>query len=109
MRKRLRKKLRLGEFQEMGFPVRFRIEGDLTRAGQDAFFDSFISEAIEGNGLMCGGACGATWDVFVTRHGRGSATEDDRRNVQRWLTTQPRVRDINVGTLMDAWHTTRGL
>ncbi len=55
MKKRLRKKLRRGEFQELGFEVRFRAVDDLSDEAFDNVADAFISQAIEANGLICGG------------------------------------------------------
>lgn len=103
MKKRLRKKLHVAEFREFGFEVSFRLPDDLDEAGLDRFFDSFIAEAIEGHGLMCGGGCGQVWDVFVTRHGRRSATDEDRHGVAAWLQQHPDVTDVQIGPLIDAW------
>ena len=104
MKKRLRKKLHLGEFREFGFEVGFRLSEDLDESGLDRFWDSFIGEAIEAWGLMCGGACGRVWDVFVTRPGRRSATEQDQRDVAGWLEQRPDVSGVQIGPLIDAWH-----
>lgn len=104
MKKRLREKLRLGEFRQFGFEVGFRLPEDLDEASVDAFWDAFVGQAIEAPGLMCGGGCGRVWDVFVTRTGRGSATEGDRCEVAAWLGRQPLVSDIRIGPLVDAWH-----
>ncbi len=104
MKKRLRKKLRLGEFQELGFEVRFRLPDDCTEADLDAFFDSFIAEAIEGNGLICGGRGGREWNIFVSRHHRQSATENDRSAIAAWLEGHGHVAEIRIGPLADAWY-----
>lgn len=104
MKKRLRKKLRLGEFQELGFEVRFRLPDDFNEADLEAFWDAFIAGAIEEAGLMCGGGCGREWDVFVCRPDRQSATEEDRRAIALWLERYSRVADIHIGPLVDAWH-----
>ena len=104
MRKRLRKKLRLGEFREYGLEVSFRLADNLPEAGLDRFWDSFIGDAIEARGLMCGGGCGRAWDVFVTRPGRCSATEDDRRDITAWLQRHSDVHDVRIGPLIDACH-----
>lgn len=103
MRKRLRKKLRLGEFRECGFEVSFRLADGLPDSHLDRFWDSFIGDAIEAHGLMCGGGCGRVWDVFVTRPGRRSATEDDRRDITAWLQRHPDVIEARIGPLIDAW------
>ena len=104
MRRRLRKKLRVGEFREMGFSLRFVLPPDLDEPAQMEFFDSFIGQAIEGNGLCYGGGCGATWDGFVAHAGRGTVTEQDRERVRQWLARHTRVSGLVVGTLVDAWH-----
>lgn len=104
MKKRLRKKLRLGEFREFGFEISFRLSDELDQPGLDRFWDSFIGEAIEARGLMCGGACGRAWNVFVTRTGRRSATEEDRRDLIGWLEQHSNVSDARIGPLIDAWH-----
>lgn len=104
MRKRIRKKRRVGEFQELGFEVQFRLKDVVSEPVVDTFWDGFIREAIEGHGLMCGGGCGRHWDVFVARGGRGSATEDHRAAIKRWLDSHPDVEAVRVGPLVDAWH-----
>ena len=101
MRKRLRKKLRLGEFREYGLEVSFRLADN---AELDGFWDSFIGDVIEARGLICGGGCGRMWDVFVTRPGRRSATEDDRRDITAWLQRHSHVHDVRISPLVDAWH-----
>lgn len=104
MKKRLRKKLRLGEFRQFGFEVSFRLPENLGDDGVDAFWDTFIREAIEVPGLMCGGGCGREWDIFVCRPDRKSATEEDRRVTASWLEGHVHVSDIHIGPLVDAWH-----
>lgn len=104
MRKRLRKKLRIGEFKELGFEVRFRVDEALSDFELDPFWDAFIGQAIELRGLMCGGRCGREWDVFVARPNRQSASEDDWRGIEHWLRANKHVLDIQIGPLIDAWH-----
>jgi len=105
MKKRLRKKLRRGEFQELGFEVRFRAVDDISDEAFDNVADAFISQAIEANGLICGGGGKKPeWEVFVTLDRQGSATEAHRQAVQRWLATRPEVTTIQVGPLVDAWY-----
>ena len=104
MRKRLRKKTRLGEFREMGFEVHFRVSEAVSDVALDAFWDRFIGEAIEANGLACGGGCGREWSIFVTTDGRGSATEEQRALVERWLRQRGDVENVSVGALEDAWY-----
>jgi uncharacterized protein len=104
VRKRLRKKLHQGEFQEMGFEVQFRVAADMSDAAFDAFIDAFLEQAIEANGLMFGGGGRREWNGFVTLEGRGSATDDHRQLVQRWLESQSQIVEHQVGLLVDAWY-----
>jgi hypothetical protein len=105
MKKRLRKKLHKGEFQELGFEVRFRTTDSISDNDFDSLVDAFIDQAIEGNGLMCGGGGKKPeWSVFVTLDRRGSAMEGHRQAVQKWLTARSEVKEVEVGPLVDAWY-----
>jgi uncharacterized protein YggL (DUF469 family) len=107
MKKRLRKKLHRGEFQELGCAVRFRCADDISDHAFDAVIEAFISQAIEARSLMCGGGGQKpAWHVFVTVERRGSVTEAHRVAMQQWLTTRPEVDEFQVGPLVDAWSPT---
>jgi uncharacterized protein YggL (DUF469 family) len=107
VRKRLRKKLHVREFQELGFEVRFRLTDHLSQDAFDAVVDAFISQAIEAHGLVCGGGGkNLEWTVFVTREGRGSATEAHRQAIETWLAASPEVNAVQIGPLVDAWYPT---
>ena len=88
----------------MGFQVQFRLPPNLDQSGQLEFWDAFIDHAVEANGLMCGGLCGTSWDVFITLDRRGSATDDHRRKIDSWLQDHPLVSDARIGPLVDAWY-----
>ena len=75
-----------------------------TSADVDQFWDRFVLGFIEARGLVCGGACGRAWSVFVAPEGRRSATEQDRAAARNWLGEQPDVQDVSVGPLIDARH-----
>lgn len=100
MKKRLRKKLRLREFQEMGFKVQFDLNLPDTDEANFAFGDKLIVE-VERNHLLMGGGLN---DFFVCTDSRRSATEADRQALESWLQQQPEVTATNVGPLVDAWH-----
>jgi len=105
VRKRLRKKLHVGEFQELGFAVRFRVTDNLSHDAFAAVVDAFISQAIEAHGLLCGGGGeNPAWSVFVTRKERGSVTEEHRQAIERWLAACPEVNTVRIGPLVDAWY-----
>lgn len=98
--RRLRKKLRLAEFQQLGFPVEFRLAPDLTEAQIDAFCDAFIADAIEANALMFGGGESG----YVCAISRRSASDVNRIQVQSWLAARPEVISVSIGELEDAWY-----
>jgi len=98
--KRLEKKLHLGEFQEFGFAMSVRLKPDTSAKVNDEFWDRFIVDVVEARGLAFGGGA----EGFVTRFGKGSATEDDRAAVEAWLAAQPEVLRQTIGPLEDAWY-----
>src|SRR3954451_4117440 len=106
MRKRLRKKKRLGEFAIFGFEVVFSFSPDLPEQGRDDLIDRFLAEAIEGNNLLFGGGGPANcWSGFVVADGaRTSATDDHRNAVERWLSSTDGLFDVRIGPLCDAYN-----
>lgn len=106
MRKRLRKKKRIGEFRELGFHVGLKFSSGMDSTSQDDLIDRFIEEAIENNELMFGGGgFEGEFSGFVTADSsRGSVTEGQREAVQKWLTTDDSISGYYVSSLMDAWH-----
>lgn len=104
MKKRLRKKLRLGEFREYGFEVSFRLPREMSDDETLNFGDVFLEEAIESVGLMCGGRCGHDWDVFMAGSRRRPVGDRDRVDIRRWLESRREVSNVEVGPLVDAWH-----
>jgi uncharacterized protein len=107
LKKRLRKKLHKGEFQEMGFYVRFRLPEDLGEDDLDAFLDQFLNEAIEAHELDFGGGGHHEWQGFVALNKPGSATEEHRSQVAAWLKGHPRVLEHQLSELRDVWYDTR--
>jgi uncharacterized protein YggL (DUF469 family) len=98
--RRLRKKLRLGEFQQFGFDVSFRLRDEIREDELVRFWDAFLLDAIERNGLAFGGGT----DGFVCPSGHGPLNESHRELVRNWLTARPEVVSAQVGPLVDAWH-----
>ncbi|MCI1190055.1 YggL family protein [Hymenobacter sp. DH14] len=99
MKKRLRKKLRLREFQEVGFSVKFDLKLPDSKA-EDDFGDRLIN-AIESNHLLLGGGLN---DFFVQSDSSRKTSETDRQAVEAWLQQQPEVAAITIGPLVDAWY-----
>lgn len=99
MKKRLRKKKRLGEFREWGREVSINLrEGT---SGEE-FMDDFI-EMIEDAKLCCGGGGrGMEWKMIVEI---GISEREARLNlIRQWLESRGDVADWSVGDEFDLWH-----
>lgn len=104
MRRRLRKKLRRGEFQELGFEVRADLRAELDAASHNALAERLIA-FVEARDLTFGGGFGPfAIDGFVARRSRASATDEDRAALERFLGSAPEVDRVVVGPLRDAFH-----
>lgn len=101
MRKRLRKKKHVGEFQELGCEVRITL-----RPGSDLddFLNRFLEEAVEANGLSFGGGGRhLELDGFLEL-GRRDAHQANLAKVVAWLERQDDVEDFQRGEPVDAWY-----
>ncbi|MDR2188011.1 MAG: YggL family protein [Azonexus sp.] len=104
LNRRQRKKLRVGEFQELVFEVSIRFGQPMEGLQLDAFVDGFIN-LVESRRLVAGGGGGrleAEW--VVSTWGRGSTTEEDRRAVLDWLLSHPEVAGAEAGVFVDGWY-----
>lgn len=104
MNRRIRKKHRVGEFQEMGFDLTFRLDDSVTSEAADDVMYRFVEEAIAGNGLAFFGWGDRSVEGTVITRSRGSVTADQRAAVDGWLAAQGEVAERTVGELADAWH-----
>ena len=99
--RRLRKKLHLAEFTELGFQFEVDLKGDLSQQDEEALADRFLSEIVEPSGLLLGG-----WVTsgYIAKFHHSSATEEDREAIRQWLAQQTIVDAVRVGELIDAWN-----
>jgi uncharacterized protein YggL (DUF469 family) len=99
--RRLRKKLCVDEFQELGFELNLEFKEDLDDAAIDAFLDAFLTEAMDANGLDYVGG-----DDFglVCLAKRGSVSEEQRATVEAWLKAREELTKVEVSPLQDAWY-----
>jgi uncharacterized protein YggL (DUF469 family) len=99
--RRLRKKLCVDEFQELGFELNLAFKEDLSDEAIDAFLDAFLAEAMDANGLDYVGG-----DDFglVCLANRGSVSEEQRAAVEAWLKGRNELTKIEVSPLLDAWY-----
>ena len=104
MNKRLRKKKHVGEFKELGFDLL----GELRPGTSDDVVDAFVGRlvrAVEARKLgFGGGGRDGKFVGFVTRMGRGSASEDDRTALGAFLAGEGDIVRHEVGVLRDAWY-----
>lgn len=109
MKKRLRKKLHKGEFQELGFELKFETSPEeepddcYKRDHEWSFYSAFI-DFIESLDLGFGGGCWRKWDGFVIQLGRGSVTEIEQEQIRAWLEARGTITNIEIGPLRDAWY-----
>ncbi|MCE0460077.1 MULTISPECIES: YggL family protein [Pseudomonas] len=99
--RRLRKKLCVDEFQELGFELNLDFKEDLADEAVDAFLDAFLKEAMEANGL---GYVGGDDYGLVCLQKRGSVSEEQRTAVETWLKARPELTSVEVSPLIDVWY-----
>ncbi|OQX70038.1 MAG: hypothetical protein B6A08_02415 [Sorangiineae bacterium NIC37A_2] len=104
MKRRLRKKKRLGEFRELGFSIQAQLSSS-SKEARLAFIERFV-DAVERRALLFGGGCSldGLLEGFVMPRARGSATVEDLEAVLELLQSAPEVTSFEVGQLKDAWH-----
>ena len=95
MKKRLRKKLHKGEFQELGFEVDYDYIGDLEGEPFDQFWGDWI-RMIESLGLECGGGGAGPQSYFIIKY------VEQRQAVIDWLGKHPDIANVTAGQLRGA-------
>lgn len=99
--RRLRKKLCVDEFQELGVELNLDFKEDLSEEDIDAFLNAFLEEAMDANGLDYVG--GDDYGLVCLAK-RGSVTEEQRGIVEAWLKGRGELTKIEVSPLVDAWY-----
>jgi len=99
---RLRKKLRVDEYQELGFDIAWKFEEGTTNEEIDAFVDRFFTEAIEPNGLGYAGEGDLLWHGLVCTQKLGKCTDKHRELVETWLKDNG-MKSASVSELYDFW------
>ena len=95
MKKRLRKKHRLGEFREFGFEVEF--------ATSEEVFDEFIDMIEEPHLQFGGGEFEEFWEGVVQGDWRHSVTGQQRQIVRQRLMNHPKIQAVKAGEFVDMW------
>ncbi len=100
--RRLRKKLRVDEYQELGFDVAWKLADDVDSDAVDAFLSKFFDEVIEPNGLGFGGEGDVLWHGLICTQKIGKCTDEHRSAVEKWLTDNGAT-SVAVSDLYDVW------
>lgn len=100
--RRLRKKLHLDEFQEIGFTVNWNFAEGATAESIDSFLNTFINEAVNPNGLGFGGSGYLDWEGIICLQKVGSCTEEHRKLIADWLTNNG-MANVETSELYDIW------
>lgn len=99
--RRLRKKLCVDEFQELGFELSFQYKDSQDAAAIEVFMKRFASDAVEPNELVYGGC--DEYGFICLAH-RGSVSEEQRATIENWLKQQTELAGFTTSPLMDAWY-----
>lgn len=99
--RRLRKKLCVDEFQELGFELSFQYREGVDETAIAAFMKRFATDAVEPNDMVYGGC--DEYGFICLAH-RGSVSEQQRALVDAWLKQQSELAGFTAGPLMDAWY-----
>ena len=102
MKKRIRKKQRIGEYTEWGRHVAIARKSE---SGFDDFLDAFVEEAIESNGCFCGGGGKGKRMDFIVELGRGlDDAEAKMKRITAWLNARTDVPIWRSSITFDLWH-----
>ncbi|CAI0850181.1 Uncharacterized protein conserved in bacteria [Serratia entomophila] len=100
--RRLRKKLHIEEFQELGFSVAWRFAEGTAVEDIDSTLDAFIDEVIEPNGLAFDGSGYLQWEGLICLQKIGHCTDAHRELVKNWLEAR-KLTEVKVSDLFDIW------
>ncbi|MFC3394566.1 YggL family protein [Brenneria rubrifaciens] len=100
--RRLRKKLHIDEFQELGFSVSWRFPEGTSVEEIDRTVDKFVDDVIEPNGLAFEGSGYLQWEGLICLQKIGHCTDEHRQLVNRWLEEQ-KLTDVKVSDVFDIW------
>ncbi len=105
MKKRLRKKYRVGEFRELSFSFSFEYKGDVNSDACEAFLNELVVDCIESNGMNCDGFM--TEDgcrLVIVAQDPTKTSEEHRAAVKAWLDARTDVEVSQFSELEDLWY-----
>lgn len=105
--RRQRKKLRLGEFQQLGFTLALTFHTPLCEAAYVPLWNALIDQ-IERMDLSVGGMGGRLpiiqTEGFVFSTDGASVTPVQAQSLLDWCRSRHEVKDVRASELIDAWH-----
>lgn len=109
MKKRLRKKLELREFQKTGFSMGLRLTPIEINPDNPNYFWNRLTTFVESAGLyLLGAGDGQTLDVSIFTNYNLTPIppikESDRLLLRDWLRLQPEVKSYIIGRRANGWH-----
>ena len=110
MKKRGRKKLGLGEFQQYFLDVEICV--NQAQIGDIDFLDCWIDE-VEANQMFCGGGgADGNWSFVVECHANLEVSREKRERIAAWLQAAPSVKEWTLSAiyadLTRAFHSSPG-
>lgn len=102
--RRLRKKLRVGEFQEFGIDIQILFDKEIITL--DSALNLWI-EFIESKGWVFGGGGSENSELlsgFICQSNRGALGEHDLLAIRKWSDKQNWIKSTVTQQLQDAWH-----
>ncbi|WP_334324780.1 YggL family protein [Gilliamella apicola] len=100
--RRLRKKLHIEEFKELGFTVSWSFDEGTSEETIDNVVDQFIIEAIQANGLAYEGSGYLSWKGIICTQKLGNCSEENRDVVTKWLESHG-LKNVKTSELIDIW------
>ncbi|KMW73402.1 hypothetical protein TI10_10075 [Photorhabdus luminescens subsp. luminescens] len=100
--RRLRKKMHIDEFKELGFSVKWSFPSNTPVDIIDSTVDAFIDELIESNGLALDASGYLHWEGLICLQKIGMCTEEHRQLVEKWLKDRG-MEDVMTSELFDVW------
>ena len=101
--RRLRKKLRLEEFQELGFELSWNFPAGTAEEKIDQTIDAMILEVVEPRKLALAGNGHLGWEGLICTQQIGKCSEDDIKACCEWL-KQSGMENIKHSNLFDIWY-----
>ena len=99
--RRLRKKLCVDEFQELGCELQLQYRDGADESERDAFILALHNEVLIPQGLLLIG-CNEFGLVCLMK--RGSVSTEQRAAVEQWLSSRSDLASFSLSALQDAWY-----